>query len=121
MYMYLDIFQAVNVVCWSPCGKYLASGAVDGTVVLWHITRSRNAYKRCTNESGMGITSMEWDPRGRGSELGEQLLLPTLRVMLGRLIMSILLRLHQPIRSQMRLLAPPPMSLMMTLWLTIAS
>jgi WD40 repeat protein len=66
-------FQAINVVCWSPCGKYLASGAVDGTVVLWNITGSRNAYKRCTNESGMGITVLEWDPRGLGSETGERL------------------------------------------------
>ena len=53
------LFQAINVVCWSPCGKYLASGAVDGTVVLWSITGNRNAYKRCTNESRMGITSLE--------------------------------------------------------------
>ena len=71
------------MVCWSPCGEYLASGAVDGTVVLWTITGSRNAYKRCTNESGMGITSLEWDPRGCGSELGEQLLFADLEGYVG--------------------------------------
>ena len=39
-----------------------------------HHTGNRNAYKRCTNENGIGITSLEWDPRRRGSEIGEQLL-----------------------------------------------
>ena len=62
------------MVCWSPCCKYLASGAVDGAVVLWHLSGSRKPYKRCTNENGIGITSLEWDPRGRGTELGDQLL-----------------------------------------------
>ena len=57
------------MVCWSQCGKYLASGAVDGTVVLWSVTGNRNTYRRCTNEDGMGIMSLEWDPRERGSEL----------------------------------------------------
>ena len=66
--------QAINVVSWSPCSKLLASGAVDGAVVLWNMIRSRSAYKRCTNESEIGITSLEWDPRGRGTEIGEQLL-----------------------------------------------
>ena len=76
-------FQAINVVCWSPGGKYLASGAVDGTIVLWSITGNRTAYKRCSNESGMGITSLERDPRGRGSELGEQLLFANLEGYVG--------------------------------------
>ena len=61
----------------------LASGAVNGTVVLWNITGSRNTYKRCTDENGMGITSLEWDPRGRGSELGEQLLFADLEGYVG--------------------------------------
>ena len=44
---------------------------------------SRAAYKRCINESGMGIISLEWDPRGRGSELGEQLLFAYLEGYIG--------------------------------------
>ena len=56
---------------------------MNGTVVLWNITGSRNAYKRCTNENGVGITSLEWDPRGRGSELGEQLLFADLEGYVG--------------------------------------
>ena len=31
----------------------------------------------------MGITSLEWDPRGRGSELGEQLLFADLEEYVG--------------------------------------
>ena len=79
----LFVFQAINVVCWFPCGKYLTSGAVDGTVVLWNLTGNRNACKRCTNENGMGITSLEWDPRRRGSEIGEQLLFADLEDHVG--------------------------------------
>ena len=76
MYMYLDTYnRIISFQCAGhPYGKYLASGAMDSTMVLWIITGSRNAYKRCTNESGMGITSLEWDPRGHDIELGEQLL-----------------------------------------------
>ena len=75
--------QPINVVSWSPCGKLLASGAVDGAVVLWNVTRNRSAYKRCTNESEIGITSLEWDPRGCGTEIGEQLLFADLEGHIG--------------------------------------
>ena len=71
------------MVCWSPCGKYLASGAADGAVVLWTITGNRSPYRKCTNENGIGITSLEWDPRGRGSDLGEQVLFADLEGHIG--------------------------------------
>lgn len=35
------------------------------------------------NENGIGITSLEWDPRGRGSEIGEQLLFADLEGHIG--------------------------------------
>ena len=47
------------------------------------MTGNRSAYKRCTNESEIGITSLEWDPRGRGSEIGEQLLFADLEGQIG--------------------------------------
>lgn len=52
-------------------------------MVLWSITGNRTAYKKCMNENGIGITSLEWDPRGRGSEIGEQLLFADLEGHIG--------------------------------------
>ena len=52
-------------------------------MVLWNIIGNRNAYKRCTDENGIGITSLEWDPRGRGSEIGEQLIFADLVGQIG--------------------------------------
>ena len=52
-------------------------------MVLWNVTGIRSAYKRCTNESEIGITSLEWDPRGRGTEIGEQLLFADLEGHIG--------------------------------------
>ena len=114
------LFQAINVVCWSPCGKYLASGAVDGTVVLWSITGNRNACKRCTNASGMEITSLEWDPRERGSELGEQLLFADLEGYVGAFD-----AIYPPETESTNQIADETVvssspSLMMTHWLMIA-
>ncbi len=64
-------FQPVNVVSWSPCGAYLASGGADGAVCLWDVN-SRLAYSKMKNESSIGITSMEWDPRGHGAQDGKK-------------------------------------------------
>ncbi len=52
------------MVSWSPCGQYLASGGADGAVCLWDV-HSRKVYSRMKNEDGIGITALEWDPRGR--------------------------------------------------------
>ena len=64
-------FQPVNVVSWSPCGAYLASGGTDGAVCLWDVN-SRLVYSKLKNEISIGITSMEWDPRGHGAQDGKQ-------------------------------------------------
>lgn len=56
--------QAVNAVIWSPCGQYLASGGADGAVCLWDV-HSRKVYSRMKNEDRVGITALEWNPRGR--------------------------------------------------------
>ena len=63
-------------MCWSLCGKYLASGAVAGTVPMDH-----HWEQKCLQER---ITSLEWDPlRGHSIELGEQLLFADLEGYVG--------------------------------------
>lgn len=52
-------------------------------MVLWNATGDRRPYKRYTNENGIGITSLEWDPRGRGTDIGEQLVFADLEGHIG--------------------------------------
>ena len=59
------------MVSWSPCGGYLASGSADGAVCLWDMT-DHKAYSRLRNENGVGISALEWDPRGCGAQDGNQ-------------------------------------------------
>lgn len=33
----LSTQQVINVVVWSPCGKFLAAGAVGGTLSVWDV------------------------------------------------------------------------------------
>ena len=73
------------------------------------------------------LMRMEWEfhhwngtQGGVAVSLENSCSLLTLKDMSEHLIMSTLLRLNQPIRSQMRPLAPPPLLLMMTHWLMTA-
>ena len=59
------------MVSWSPCASHLASGGVDGAVCLWDV-HTRKVYSKLKNENKIGITSLEWDPRGRSTDNGEQ-------------------------------------------------
>lgn len=45
MYCFL---QAVNVVAWSPCGKYLAAGSVGGFLTVWDVETKQCIERYCT-------------------------------------------------------------------------
>lgn len=52
--------EAINVVRWSGCGQYLASGGVDGVVLVWEYS-TLSVIGRYSNEKGIGITSLVWN------------------------------------------------------------
>lgn len=33
----LSVLQPINVVSWSPCGRFLAAGAVGGSLMVWDV------------------------------------------------------------------------------------
>ena len=55
------------MVSWSGCGQRLASAGCDGMVCVWDYA-SRTVSERYRNESGIGITSLEWYPDTSGIE-----------------------------------------------------
>ncbi|TRY65226.1 hypothetical protein DNTS_002934 [Danionella cerebrum] len=57
------ITQIVNVVSWSPCGKFLAAGTVGGNLVIWDV-EAKLCVERQKHEKGFTICGMAWDPSG---------------------------------------------------------
>ncbi|XP_014877029.1 WD repeat and HMG-box DNA-binding protein 1 [Poecilia latipinna] len=55
--------QPVNVVAWSPCGRFLAAGAVGGLLTIWDVN-SRLVVERQKHEKGFTVCSLAWHPSG---------------------------------------------------------
>uniref|UniRef100_A0A8C4SQK5 WD repeat and HMG-box DNA-binding protein 1 n=1 Tax=Erpetoichthys calabaricus TaxID=27687 RepID=A0A8C4SQK5_ERPCA len=57
------IKQAVNVVCWSPCGKFLAVGCVGGLLTVWNV-ENQECLEREKHEKGYTVCGLAWHPKG---------------------------------------------------------
>ncbi|KTG40181.1 hypothetical protein cypCar_00003095 [Cyprinus carpio] len=53
------ISQVVNVVVWSPCGKFLAAGTVGGNLLVWDVEAKLQKH-----EKGFTVCGMAWHPSG---------------------------------------------------------
>ncbi|KFO89811.1 WD repeat and HMG-box DNA-binding protein 1 [Buceros rhinoceros silvestris] len=56
------ITQPLNVVAWSPCGQYLAAGAVDGSIVVWNV-ETRECTERMKHEKNYSVCGLAWHPK----------------------------------------------------------
>ncbi|KAJ8341132.1 hypothetical protein SKAU_G00334230 [Synaphobranchus kaupii] len=57
------ITQPVNVVAWSPCGKFLAAGAVGGFLTVWNV-ETKLCVEREKHEKGYTVCGLAWHPSG---------------------------------------------------------
>ncbi|XP_016125387.1 WD repeat and HMG-box DNA-binding protein 1-like [Sinocyclocheilus grahami] len=57
------ITQVVNVVVWSPCGKFLAAGTVGGNLLIWDV-EAKLCIERQKHEKGFTVCGMAWHPSG---------------------------------------------------------
>ncbi|XP_009291161.1 WD repeat and HMG-box DNA-binding protein 1 isoform X1 [Danio rerio] len=57
------ITQVVNVVVWSPCGKFLAAGTVGGNLLIWDV-EAKLCIDRQKHEKGFTVCGMAWHPSG---------------------------------------------------------
>ncbi|XP_004601816.2 WD repeat and HMG-box DNA-binding protein 1 [Sorex araneus] len=55
------ISQALNIVTWSPCGKYLAAGSINGLIIVWNV-ETRDCLERVKHEKGYAICGLAWHP-----------------------------------------------------------
>jgi YD repeat-containing protein len=53
----------VNTVCWSPDGKYLASGSRDKTVIVWDA--NSGAILQTMKVHSFGVNCVSWSPDGK--------------------------------------------------------
>ncbi|XP_061100931.1 WD repeat and HMG-box DNA-binding protein 1 [Conger conger] len=58
------IAQPVNVVAWSPCGKFLAAGAVGGFLTVWNV-ETKLCVEREKHEKGYTVCGLAWHPSGK--------------------------------------------------------
>uniref|UniRef100_A0A673FTU6 WD repeat and HMG-box DNA-binding protein 1 n=1 Tax=Sinocyclocheilus rhinocerous TaxID=307959 RepID=A0A673FTU6_9TELE len=57
------ISQVVNVVVWSPCGKFLAAGTIGGNLLVWDV-EAKLCIERQKHEKGFTVCGMAWHPSG---------------------------------------------------------
>ncbi|XP_030580800.1 WD repeat and HMG-box DNA-binding protein 1 isoform X1 [Archocentrus centrarchus] len=55
--------QPINVVSWSPCGRFLAAGSVGGLLTVWDVN-SKLCVERQKHEKGFTVCSLAWHPSG---------------------------------------------------------
>uniref|UniRef100_A0A4W3I662 WD repeat and HMG-box DNA-binding protein 1 n=1 Tax=Callorhinchus milii TaxID=7868 RepID=A0A4W3I662_CALMI len=58
-----SITKPINIVSWSPCGRYLAAGSADGSMVVWNVT-TKECVERLQHEKAFKISAMAWHPKG---------------------------------------------------------
>ncbi|XP_010630836.1 WD repeat and HMG-box DNA-binding protein 1 isoform X1 [Fukomys damarensis] len=56
-----SISQSLNVVTWSPCGRYLAAGSVNGLIIVWNV-ETKDCVERVNHEKRYAICGLAWHP-----------------------------------------------------------
>ncbi|MBN3298796.1 WDHD1 protein, partial [Amia calva] len=57
------ITQPVNVVAWSPCGRFLAAGSIGGFITVWNV-ETKECLEREKHEKGYTVCGLAWHPAG---------------------------------------------------------
>uniref|UniRef100_A0A3P9A527 WD repeat and HMG-box DNA-binding protein 1 n=1 Tax=Esox lucius TaxID=8010 RepID=A0A3P9A527_ESOLU len=55
--------QPINVVAWSPCGKFLATGSIGGLLTVWDV-EGKLCVDRQKHEKGYTVCGLAWHPSG---------------------------------------------------------
>ncbi|XP_008570911.1 PREDICTED: WD repeat and HMG-box DNA-binding protein 1 isoform X2 [Galeopterus variegatus] len=53
--------KTLNIVTWSPCGRYLAAGSINGLIIVWHV-ETKDCMERVKHEKGYAICGLAWHP-----------------------------------------------------------
>ncbi|XP_056403051.1 WD repeat and HMG-box DNA-binding protein 1 [Hyla sarda] len=56
------ITQPLNAVTWSPCGKFIIAGSIDGCIVAWNVT-SKVCLEREQHDKKFTICCLSWHPK----------------------------------------------------------
>ncbi|XP_075700250.1 WD repeat and HMG-box DNA-binding protein 1 isoform X2 [Rhinoderma darwinii] len=56
------ITQPLNAVTWSPCGRFIVAGSIDGRIVVWNVL-SKACLEREQHDKGFTICCLSWHPK----------------------------------------------------------